>query len=396
MNATTDTSDPALAEHLVKEMEANGGLAPLDIDRFWADHAVADAEPFAADCPCVPIGGLWPIDAVFGELEVEEDFWRFETDPAWRAEVCKAYNDKAERIIGKRLLPDTPPTAPGDRFPQPKKLHCVFEAKNTWHAGSWWLEKSAHCEDELKALLDRVDALDLRGFILPEGWDEAKDRLLPRGVKPPRYRAQRGPVTFATSIFGPEQLLFLIMDNQPLAERLRDTILRVMLEIARTLDEEAGDAPGDEPRGFAFMDDNCALLNLDMYRFFGQPILQGIFDRYASGPGDKRYQHADSAMAHLLPACGELGLTQVNFGPTVSIPEIRAHLPHAVIDGRLAPFTLGRSDHHGIVREFLRDFQDARETRGLRFATAGSIIPGSRLTGIRLMMAAIQRYGYYD
>lgn len=397
MNATQTTDDhQALAAQLVSQMDANDGLAPLDIDRFWQDQAIADADPFAADCPCVPIGGLWPMDAVFGELEIEEDFWRLETDLAWRAEVCKAYNDKAERIIGRRLLPESPPPDPQDTYPQPKKLHDVFEAENTWHAGSWWLGQSANSEDELKALLDRVDAKDLRSFILPDGWDEAKERLMPRGIKPPRYRAQRGPVTFATSIFGPEQLLFLIMDSEPLAARLRDTILRVMLEIAQILDDEAGHAPGEEPRGFAFMDDNCALLNLDMYRFFGQPVLKGMFDRYAPDPGDKRYQHSDSAMAHLLPALGEVALTQVNFGPTVSVPEIREHLPGAVIDGRLAPFTLGREDHHGIVTEFLRDFGDARESKGLRFATAGSIVPGSKLTGMRLMMSAIQRYGYYQ
>jgi hypothetical protein len=38
----------------------------------------------------------------------------------------------------------------------------------------------------------------------------------------------------------------------------------------------------------------------------------------------------------------------------------------------------------------------AREQRGLRFATAGSISNGSRLTGMRLIMAAIQHFGRYD
>ena len=33
--------------------------------------------------------------------------------------------------------------------------------------------------------------------------------------------------------------------------------------------------------------------------------------------------------------------------------------------------------------------------RGLQFGTAGSINNGSRLTGMRLIMSAIQRYGRY-
>ena len=48
-----------------------------------------------------------------------------------------------------------------------------------------------------------------------------------------------------------------------------------------------------------------------------------------------------------------------------------------------------------MVAEFLRDFGQAREKRGLNFTTAGSINNGSRLSGMRLLMAAVQRYGRY-
>ena len=72
------------------------------------------------------------------------------------------------------------------------------------------------------------------------------------GIKPKLYRSQRGPVTFATSIYGVENFIFLILDNPELAARLRDTILRVMLEIARIIDEEAGYTPETAPHGFTF------------------------------------------------------------------------------------------------------------------------------------------------
>ena len=89
-------------------------------------------------------------------------------------------------------------------------------------------------------------------------------------------------------------------------------------------------------------------------------------------------------------------MTGVNFGPTVTVAEIRQHLPNAIIYGQMAPFTLSRNDEHGILAEFLRDFDMAREKRGLVFSTAGSINNGSRLTAMRLLMAAIQRHGRYD
>jgi hypothetical protein len=101
-------------------------------------------------------------------------------------------------------------------------------------------------------------------------------------------------------------------------------------------------------------------------------------------------------MAHLLPILGRLNFNSVNFGPRLRTDEIREHLPNAVIHGQLAPFTLSRNEEENIVAEFLRDFEMAREKRGLFFGTAGSINNGSRLTGFRLVMAAIQRYGRFD
>jgi uroporphyrinogen decarboxylase len=383
-----------MAADLLKETDANDGLAPVDIEKFWEDQKIAGANPFGRDIPQVAFGCRLSGECVFDELGVEEDHWRYKDDEQWRLSLNKQYNDKAEKIVGRRWLGEKP----GDltrRYPAVKGLHDVFEAENVWHGQSWWLQQSATNEDELKALLDRVDERDIRSFILPENWPEEKERLMALGVKPGLYRGQRGPVTFATSIYGPENLIFLIMDNPELAGRLRDTILRVMLEIARVRDEEAGYTPETAPHGWYWCDDNCVLLNPEMYRFFAYPIHKGIFDRYSPNPEDERGQHSDSGMGHLLPILSELKLNSTNFGPTVPASEIRKHLPNAVIRGQLAPFTYSRNERENIILEFLRDFEMIGDTRGLVFATAGSINNGTRLTSMRLVMAAIQRYGRY-
>ena len=91
----------------------------------------------------------------------------------------------------------------------------------------------------------------------------------------------------------------------------------------------------------------------------------------------------------------KLDLGGTNFGPTLTVAEIHAHCPHAVVHGQLAPFTYSRNEEANIVAEFLRDLDQAREKRGLQFTTAGSINNGSRLSGMRLVMAAIQRHGRY-
>lgn len=397
----TGVSPRDLAEHermarsLVEETHRRGGLAPVDLEQFWADQAVAANDPFGAEIPQVPLGMLMSGECVYDELGIAEDYWRYDHDEAWRLALNRAYNDRAEQVVGRRLLTERA-ADPALRWPPIGGLHDLFEARNVWIDRSWWLQPAASTPAELEALLDRVEARDVRAAILPPNWEEEKARLLALGARPPLYRGQRGPVTFAMSVYGVENLIFLICDQPDLACRFRDAILRAMLEIVRVLDDEAGLTAEDRPRGFSFADDNCCLLTRGMYELFAAPILEGMWAELSPDPGDARGQHSDSAMAHLLPTLGRLRLTWANFGPTVTVREIREHLPRTVIDGQLAPFTLSRNDEEGMVREFLRDFAQAREQRGLRFATAGSINNGSRLTGMRLLMAATQRWGRYD
>ncbi len=383
------------AERIAAEAAASpDGLAPVDFERFWMEQALCDKHPW--NPPQMPLGIPMSHECVFDELGIPEDWHRLTHDEGWRVSLCTRYNDIAERVVGRRLLNEKM-SDPSRAWPGTKGLHDIFEAQNVWHNESYWLKQSADTPEELSALLDRVEKrlTNLRSFILPSNWNEEKKRLRALGVPPPLYRGQRGPVTFATSIYGAENLIFLIIDNPELAGRLRDLLLKSMLELARVLDEEAGHTPESAPHGFYFADDNCCLLNPEMYEFFGYPILKGMFERYSPSPDDMRGQHSDSAMGHLLPLLGKLGMTSVNLGPTLSAAEIRRHLPKAVINGQLAPFTFSRDEKVNTIAELLRDFELSRERKGIRFATAGSINNGSRLATLRLIMHTIQRHCRY-
>lgn len=387
-------------DQLLADTKANGGLAPVDIECFWVDQEVANQAPFGADIPQVPLGAICNWECVFDELGVTQDWWRFQyEDERWALDLKRRYNDVAEKIVGKRLL-DESPSDPTRQWPEVKALYEIFEGRNVWEGGptgSWWLHQSANTPEELSALLDRVEKrLEcLREFLLPENWEAEKHRLNGMGVKLPLYRWQRGPCTFACSIFGVENLLFLSYDDPALLHRFSDVIGRAILARARIIDEEAGFDGASAPHGWGWADDNCCMFNAEMYEQFAMPIHRDVFARYAPKPEDWRYQHSDSNMAHLLPLLSELDLKGTNFGPTLTVAEIRQYCPNAVIDGQLAPFTFSRKEDANMVAEFLRDFKQAREKRGLRFSAAGSINNGSRLTGMRLIMAAIQRHGRY-
>jgi hypothetical protein len=49
--------------------------------------------------------------------------------------------------------------------------------------------------------------------------------------------------------------------------------------------------------------------------------------------------------ARPLPLLSKLDLTGTNVGATLTVREIRDHLPNAVINGQLAPFTFGDKVH---------------------------------------------------
>lgn len=370
-------------------------MLDVDLDRFWRDDELAHAENcFSPRAPQAALGIRMSGECVFTELGVEGNPWE-EPPRERRLELNKRYNDKAERIVGKRLLPEDLP-APDEIFPPLRKIGEVFGGRYVTAGGTEWLLASCSSPQELERMLDRVERLDLRSFVLPPDWEAEKRRIFETyGKRPEPWRHVRGPVTLAASLYGAENLVYLIHDHPDLARRFSRAISDVIFGYASLMDAEAGFAPGEAPGGFAFSDDHCCLLNPEMYELFGYPVLSRIFAAFSPRPGDERYQHSDSAMGHLLPILGRLNLTGCNFGPTVLVDEIRRHMPRTRIDGCLAPFTFMRGDEREIVAEVRRDCAMAREGRGLNVSTAGSINDGSTLVSMRAVMYAIQQYGRY-
>lgn len=366
----------------------------LDLEQFWRDNAVAYEDPFGAHIPQVPMSMPMGYHMIFDELGIPEDHRRWETDYDWARSCARAYNDRAEKIVGKRLLDETA-YDPSKRFPYIKSVGELFECERIWQSESWWLKESAHTPDELKALLDRVEKLDIEAAMFPANWETECKRIYEQhGIRPVLSRGGRGPVTLATSIYGTENLIYLILDDPGLAVRFRDVILKVWMKYSAICEKHSD--PARIPKGYSFLDDNCALLSPAMYELFGLPIVQGLYDRFAPTPEHTRFQHSDSDMGHLLPLLATTGMNRVNFGPNVRFAAIRKAMPKATVCGTLAPFTFMRNDEAGIEREVRRDIDESRETRGLVLQTAGSVNNGTRLTSLRKVMQTIVEYGRFE
>ena len=372
-------------------------MLDLDIEQFWKDDALAHEENcFSKKAPQVALGIRMSDECVFAELEKEGQPWGY-TPRERRIDLNKRYNEKAQKIVGIKLLREE--FEPEDaKFPEIRPIGEVFAGEYISDGNTTWLKGNLKNEHELEKQLDKIDRMDLRTFILPPNWEEEKKRIFETyGKRPSTFGHVRGPVTLATSVYGIENLIFLLYDSPELAMRFRDTILKTILGYIDIMREESGYTRQDYPHGFSFADDDCNLLTPEFYEMFGYPILKAVFDYVAPNPEDERYQHSDSAMAHLLPILGKLNLTACNFGPTVMISEIRKYMPTTRIDGQLAPFTFMSNDDEKIIAEVRRDCEMAKENdiRGVSIFTAGSINNGSLLTSMRTVMATIQNYGRY-
>lgn len=372
-------------------------LLEVDLDAFWKADEIAHRDNcFSEEATQIALGIRMSDECVYAELNEPGDPWGSEPRER-RIELNKRYNDLSEKIVGKRLLQEV--YLPTDaHFPQVKQIGEVFGGTYAYipNVGQW-LSSPLKTYQDLERKLDEVDKMDLHTFLLPSNWISEKKRIYETyGLSYPVNRHVRGPVTLATSLFGEENLIFLYYDAPELFQRFSQTIQTVILKMYEILDIEAGFTPLTAPKGFSFADDNCSLFTPEMYELFGYPVLKAVFERFSPNPGDNRYQHSDSEMAHLLPQLGKLNLTGCNFGPTLTVEEIRRHLPNTRIDGQLAPFTFMKNNHKDIIAEVRRDCEMGKVHRGLNLSTAGSINNGSLLTSMRAVMYAIQTYGQYD
>ncbi len=373
-------------------------MKKLDLVQFWNDDSVSHKKNcFYEQAPQVALGIRMSDECVYAELGEKGDPWAVEPRDR-RIELNKRYNDKAEKIVGRRLLREKFP-GEDEMFPRVKQIGEVFGGTYEFiKGGGKWLHSPFSTAEELERMLHKIDKMDLREFILPPNWESEKKRICEKyGRKPHQLRHVRGPVTLAMSIYGEENLIFLYYDAPELFKRFSQTIERVIIEMAQIMDTEAGYTEDNAPHGYSFADDNCSLLTPEMYYEFGYPVLKKVFTKFSPNARDRRFQHSDSAMAHLLPILSRLNLTGCNFGPTVLVDDIRKYMPKTRIDGCLAPFTFMNNNRDEIIAEVKRDCEMIKQTgtKGLNIFTGGSINNGSSLESMRLVMQSIQNYGRY-
>ena len=377
----------------------------LDIEQFWKDEELTHQENcFSKAAPQVALGIRMSEECVFAELGEDGQPWGY-TSPERRYELNCRYNEKAIQIVGRPLLPEIKPL-PKDKpapvtIPEYRPVAEIFGGQFFFDGQTTWLRGTLDGPEDLKKKLDQVSALiadpeAFRAWVLPRDWDQRCKAVYElTGKRPGPFTGIRGPVTMGTSVFGVEDLLYLYYDDEGLFTHFADVMADVVLAYVDLFRKESHIE--DPYHGFTFCDDDSNLMTPDMYKAFGYRVLKRVFEETAPLPHHNRYQHSDSAMGHLMPLLADFNLTGCNFGPTITVQEIRRLMPQTRIDGQLAPFTFMRNNEEDIIAEVKRECEAAKENdlRGLNLTTAGSINNGSLLTSMRTVMAAIQNYGRY-
>ena len=375
-------------------------MQELDIEQFWKDDEISRRDNcFANEAPQVALGITMTHECFMDELGVELNPWA-PNPPELLRKYAKLYNDKAEKIVGKRLVSEEYPSR-GEIFPPLRRIGEVFGGRYFFKDGAEYLEGSVETPKDLEALLDNAEKLDIQDFVFPADWDKKIKQIHEKtGLKPePKDlgRHIRGPCTLAASIMGVNNFIYFWYDEPELMLRFSKIMGDAIMKLNKTIDKACGYDEFNKPAGFSFADDNCCLTTLEFYEAFAYPVLKQAFEYWSPNEGDARFQHSDSDMGHLLPVLSRLNFTGVNFGPNILVDEIRKYMPRSRIDGCLAPFTFMRNQTDDIISQVKRDCQMAINSgiKGLNLATAGSVNPGSSLASFRLVMQTIQNFGRY-
>ncbi|HEY0867573.1 MAG TPA: uroporphyrinogen decarboxylase family protein, partial [Fimbriimonas sp.] len=148
--------------------------------------------------------------------------------------------------------------------------------------------------------------------------------------------------------------------------------------------------------GVAWLDDFCCLMSPGLYEEFALPAMKQAMDALAPTDDHWRFQHSDSDMAHLLPLLAQLRFDGVNFGPKLTVREIRDAMPRAEIHGQIPPFMLRNEPMEHVERKVAEDFLEVGGDGGLVVTTAGSIAAGTSLERIRGLMQIVETRCRYD
>ena len=358
----------------------------INVKKFWEENEKC-LVPFSTDKPRVPMLFWLDDHFILEEMKIPSTL-KFYNDSEYRRGVIQKFNELTEKNIGKKFYDD------GPEAPKPVRFEVIMGAEyGLTEGGTPWLESSVNDIGDLKELVSRLEKLDVKKEAFPKNWSRQKEEYeKASGKKLKLGRSSRGPATIATSVLGTVNTCMFMMDEPEAMDDFFGFLGARLVEYNNLLID---DTNNEEARGYDIFDDNCFLFPPAQYERFCAPVLEKVYKEFAPGMYDKRYQHSDSDMGHLMGILNDIGVNAVNFGPNIKPEEIRAAMPRTVILGQTPPFVLRNGSPEEIIASVRNDIEKIGGDGGLVESPAGSVPGGTSFENLRIYMWAAETYGKY-
>jgi uroporphyrinogen-III decarboxylase len=358
--------------------------AHLDVQAFWAENELCwDLTSEKPRCPLK----FSPDDHWLFEFLNVESTVRYYQEKPYRDRIHRQANESTHQYVGKTFFNE-------DTWEyEPRRIENLFDCYFSYtESATPWLTPATNDPEEFERILDKAEATDMAAWAFPEGYLREWEKRQSRGESLPMLgTGSRGPATIMTSVLPVETVFFWMYDYPDLMGRFRDILAQKMVELNQALRTFSGNTTP----GWWITDDNCALFNSKLYKEYCTPVLEQVLNALAPAPAS-RYQHSDSAMGHHLDAQRSLGISSVNYGPTVDVNLIRQKMPDAVIEGHIPPFLLRNESPEAIRAKVISDFQAVGQEGRLVITTSGSLAAGTGVGRMRWLMQTVQEHCRYD
>ena len=360
----------------------------LDLKNFWEENDIC-IDLNNKKRSRIPIY-YWLDDHFLLEGLNPDSTIRYYNDYIYKLELHNKINDRLESELGKRFFSENPVEEP-----VPNRFEVIMGSYwKLMEGGTPWLESSVESIEDVKRLNEKNIKLDMKKAAFPDDWNEKKDQYEKKSGNKIKLGGftSRGPATMATSILGTTNTCLFMCTELDVMEDFFKILADKLVEYHKVLMHNTDNKLSNE---YSIYDDNCYLFPPAQYEIYCAPVLRRLFSEFAPGTDDKRYQHSDSAMGHLMEILRDTGVNQVNLGPTIHPLDIRKAMPEAIIFGQMPPFSLRNGKAEEIIDLVKRDIDTVGRDGKLVECTAGSVAGGTPLDNIRLYMWAVQEYGKF-
>lgn len=357
-------------------------MREIDYRKFWEVNS--KCMDLGSDIPRVPVSIYLNGDWICDHLQL--DCVRYYTDYRYQQEMRKKCSLITERELSYKIAPEIDFGVVLDASIYGGRV--LYEDKATPV-----LSPAIQDPEEIDGLIDRIRSADpLECGLVPRYLEWRENIRAEFGVTLTYGDSLKGCATMLGQILGITNFLTWIMTDPEQIKKMvdcwYDTSIRY-LEAMRS-------ATGYTPKGrFSFASDLAGMLSPAVYDEFIKESEGKLYQRFAGGPDDKRYYHADYHMLHLLPSLKEIGVSEVNIDPYIDPAQILQVMPEAVVYGQIPPTDILLYGTPEQVRDCVRrDIQQAGPSKKLIVSTAGSINPGTSFENLRAICEAVEEYGY--